>query len=48
MEAAASLPLPTPAMSGDDLFKLGLMYSPGQARAPMDLVSAHMIFNLAA
>ena len=40
--------LPTPEMSGDDLFKLGLMYSTGQNGAPLDLVSAHMIFNLAA
>lgn len=48
MEAAESLPLPTPEMSGDDLFKLGLMYSTGQGGAPLDLVSAHMIFNLAA
>ena len=48
MEAAESLPLPSPEMSGDDLFKLGLMYSTGQGGAPMDLVSAHMIFNLAA
>ncbi len=48
MEAAEGLPLPSPEMSGDDLFKLGLMYSTGQGGAPMDLVSAHMIFNLAA
>lgn len=48
MEAAEGLPLPTPDMSGDDLFKLGLMYSTGQGGAPLDLVSAHMIFNLAA
>lgn len=48
MEAAEGLPLPTPEMSGDDLFKLGLMYSTGQGGAPLDLVSAHMIFNLAA
>lgn len=47
-EAAEGLPLPTPEMSGDDLFKLGLMYSTGQGGAPLDLVSAHMIFNLAA
>ena len=48
MEATEGLPLPTPEMSGDDLFKLGLMYSTGQGGAPLDLVSAHMIFNLAA
>ncbi len=45
---AESLPLPTPDMSGDDLFKLGLLYSTGQGGAPVDLVSAHMMFNLAA
>jgi hypothetical protein len=35
-------------MSGDDLFRLGMMYSSGQGGCPMDRVSAHMIFNLAA
>jgi hypothetical protein len=40
----ASLPLPTVDMSGDDLFKLGMMYSAGSGGCPMD----HMIFNLAA
>lgn len=47
-ELAEGLPLPSPEMSGDELFKLGLMYSTGQGGAPVDLVSAHMIFNLAA
>ena len=42
------LPLPSAEASGDELFKLGLLYSTGQGGAPMDLVSAHMIFNLAA
>ena len=42
------LPLPTPDMDGDALFRLGVMYSTGQGGAPVDLVSAHMIFNLAA
>ena len=42
------LPLPTADMSGDDLFRLGMMYSTGQGGCPMDRVSAHMIFNLAA
>ena len=46
--AEGGLPLPTPEMSGDDLFKLGMMYSAGSGGAPMDRVSAHMIFNLAA
>ena len=43
-----ALPLPTADMSGDDLFRLGMMYSTGQGGCPMDRVSAHMIFNLAA
>ena len=42
------LPLPTADMSGDELFKLGMMYSSGQGGCPIDRVSAHMIFNLAA
>jgi TPR repeat protein len=42
------LPLPTPQASGDELFRLGLLYSTGQGGAPLDYVSAHMLFNLAA
>ncbi|RZJ00636.1 MAG: sel1 repeat family protein [Brevundimonas sp.] len=42
------LPLPTAEMDGNDLFRLGMMYSSGQGGCPMDRVSAHMIFNLAA
>jgi uncharacterized protein len=45
--SANSLPLPTPDMSGDDLFRLGMMYSTGQNGVPVDLISAHMMFNLA-
>ena len=45
---ATSLPLPTADMGGDDLFRLGMMYSTGQGGAPLDLISAHMMFNLAA
>ncbi|WP_339913949.1 SEL1-like repeat protein [uncultured Brevundimonas sp.] len=48
IEAEAPLPLPTAEMDGDALFQLGMMYSTGQAGCPMDRVSAHMIFNLAA
>ena len=44
----AGLPLPSPEASGDELFRLGLLYSTGQGGAPLDLVSAHMLFNLAA
>jgi TPR repeat protein len=42
------LPLPSPSASGDELFRLGLLYSTGQGGAPLDYVSAHMLFNLAA
>jgi TPR repeat protein len=45
---ATAMPLPTPEMDGDALFRLGMMYSTGQGGCPMDRVSAHMIFNLAA
>lgn len=46
--ANEGLPLPTPHASGDELFRLGLLYSTGQGGAPLDYVSAHMLFNLAA
>jgi TPR repeat protein len=46
--ANEGLPLPTPYASGDELFRLGLLYSTGQGGAPLDYVSAHMLFNLAA
>ena len=42
------LPLPTSDATGDELFRLGLLYSTGQGGAPLDYVSAHMLFNLAA
>jgi TPR repeat protein len=50
MEAAPerALPLPGPNSTGDELFRLGLLYSTGQGGAPLDYVSAHMLFNLAA
>ena len=44
----AALPLPTVDMDGDALFRLGLAYSAGVEGCPIDRVSAHMIFNLAA
>ena len=47
-ETEAAIPLPSPGSSGDDLLKMGLLYSTGQGGAPLDLVSAHMLFNLAA
>ena len=42
------LPLPSAEATGDELFRLGLLYSTGQGGAPLDYVSAHMLFNLAA
>ena len=48
MAPVGVLPLPEPDSSGDELFRLGLLYSTGQGGAPLDLVSAHMLFNLAA
>jgi TPR repeat protein len=42
------LPLPGPDSSGDELFRMGMLYSTGQGGAPLDYVSAHMLFNLAA
>ena len=46
--AYEGLPLPSAEASGDELFRLGLLYSTGQGGAPLDYVSAHMLFNLAA
>ena len=46
--AAVGLPLPKADSSGDELFRMGLLYSTGQGGAPLDYVSAHMMFNLAA
>ena len=46
--AAVGLPLPSVNSSGDELFRMGLLYSTGQGGAPIDYVSAHMLFNLAA
>ncbi len=47
-EGLCGLPLPSPQSTGDELFRLGLLYSTGQGGAPVDYVSAHMLFNLAA
>lgn len=41
-------PLPLADSTGDELFRMGLLYSTGQGGAPLDYVSAHMLFNLAA
>ena len=48
MDDTAGLPLPQADSTGDDLFHMGMMYSTGQGGAPVDYVSAHMLFNLAA
>ena len=48
VETEGGLPLPGPNATGDELFRMGLLYSTGQGGAPVDLVSAHMLFNLAA
>lgn len=45
---AEGIPLPKQDATGDELFRLGLLYSTGQGGAPLDYVSAHMLFNLAA
>ncbi len=47
-EIETHLPLPGPDTSGDELFRMGMLYSTGQGGAPLDYVSAHMLFNLAA
>jgi TPR repeat protein len=46
--AETAIPLPQSEATGDELFHLGLLYSTGQGGAPLDLISAHMLFNLAA
>jgi uncharacterized protein len=48
LEEASDMPLPGPDSTGDELFRMGLLYSTGQGGAPLDYVSAHMLFNLAA
>ena len=48
VEACMGMPLPAPNSSGDELFRMGLLYSTGQGGAPLDYISAHMLFNLAA
>ena len=47
-EGAEGLPLPQADSTGDDLCRMAIMYSTGQGGAPLDYVSAHMLFNLAA
>jgi TPR repeat protein len=47
-EESVGIPLPGADSTGDELFRMGLLYSTGQGGAPLDYVSAHMLFNLAA
>jgi TPR repeat protein len=47
-QVVEALPLPSQDATGDELFRMGLLYSTGQGGAPLDYVSAHMLFNLAA
>ena len=48
LDASVGIPLPGADSTGDELFRMGLLYSTGQGGAPLDYVSAHMLFNLAA
>jgi TPR repeat protein len=48
IDATGGLPLPGAMSTGDELFQMALLYSTGQGGAPLDYVSAHMLFNLAA
>ena len=48
LDASVGIPLPNADSTGDELFRMGLLYSTGQGGAPLDYVSAHMLFNLAA
>lgn len=48
LERPPTIAAPPPGASSDELFRLGLFYSTGQGGAPLDYVSAHMLFNLAA
>ncbi len=47
-DGAGGPPLPMATSTGEELFRMGLLYSTGQGGAPTDYVSAHMLFNLAA
>ncbi len=40
--------MPHAMSTGEELLRMGLLYSTGQGGAPLDYVSAHMLFNLAA
>ena len=36
VEACQGMPLPAPTSSGDELFRMGRLYSTGQGGAPLD------------
>ena len=40
--------MPEAQSTGEELLRMGMLYSTGQGGAPLDYVSAHMLFNLAA
>ena len=42
-DTAGSIPLPGPESTGEELLKMGLLYSTGQGGAPLDYISAHTI-----
>lgn len=46
--AIGGMPIPAMDCSADELFRMGMLYSTGQGGMPLDYVSAHMMFNLAA
>lgn len=46
--AIGGIPVPAMDCSADELFRMGMLYSTGQGGMPLDYVSAHMMFNLAA
>jgi len=46
--AIGGIPMPAMDCSADELFRMGMLYSTGQGGVPLDYVSAHMMFNLAA
>ena len=48
IDQGSAIPLPQADSTGDELFRMGMLYSTGQGGAPLDYVSAHMLFNLAA
>jgi len=45
---AGGIPLPQAQSTGEELLRMGMLYSTGQGGAPLDYISAHMLFNLAA